>query len=148
MVTTWFLWVMSSHVVGLKENTVLFSSSASTYTQSKKWGVSQWRNPKLATTVPGSVSHITHKCQCLCHILHIHGSVCVTHYTGPTILASNCTLTLSWPSVMPGLWYPSQPALRVSQAPWYPSQAALWSYSGTGGGTPPGHTQILPPHNL
>ena len=30
-------------------------SSASAYTQSKKWGVSQWRNPKLATKVQGSV---------------------------------------------------------------------------------------------
>ena len=28
--------------------------------------------------------------------LHIHVSVCVTHYTGPTILASNYTLTPSW----------------------------------------------------
>ncbi len=24
----------------------------------------------------------------------------------------------------------------------------LWAYSGTGGGTPPGHTQILRPRNL
>ncbi len=34
------------------------------------------------------------------------------------------------------------------QAPWYPSQAALWAYSGTGGGTPPGQTQFLRPRNL
>ncbi len=56
------------------------------------------------------------KDQCLCHTLHIHVSVCVTHYTGPTILASNYTLTLSWPSVMPGPWYPSQAALWASLA--------------------------------
>ncbi len=30
-------------------------SSSSEYTQSQKLGVSQWRNPKLATTVQGSV---------------------------------------------------------------------------------------------
>ncbi len=28
------------------------------------------------------------------------------------------------------------------------SQAALWAYCGTGGGVPPGHTQILCPRNL
>ncbi len=33
-------------------------------------------------------------------------------------------------------------------APCYLSQAALWAYSGTGSETPPGHTQILRPHNL
>ena len=59
-------------------------ASVAAITQSKNWGVSQWRNPKLATTVQGavyknlytymsvlvSVSHITHTCQCLCHTLH------------------------------------------------------------------------------
>ncbi len=30
----------------------------------------------------------------------------------------------------------------------YPSQAALGAYSGTGGDTPPGHTQILRLRNL
>ena len=30
----------------------------------------------------------------------------------------------------------------------YLSKAALWAYSGTGSGTPLGHTQILCPHNL
>ena len=83
--------------------------------------------------------------------LHILVSVCVTHYTGPTIWASNYTLTLSWPSVMPGPWSASQAALFVSLAPCYLSQAALWAYSmysGTGGGTPPGHNQFLRPRNL
>ncbi len=56
------------------------------------------------------------KDQSLCHTLHMHVSVCVTHYTGPTILAYNYTLTLSWPSVIPGPWYPSQAALWVSLA--------------------------------
>ncbi len=80
--------------------------------------------------------------------LHTHVSVCVTHYTGPTILSSNYTLTPSWPSVMPGPWYPSKAGLCVSKAPWYPFQAALWAYSGRFWVAPPGHTQILRPRNL
>ena len=42
----------------------------------------------------------------------------------------------------------TQNLLLISLAPCYLSQAALWAYSGTGSGTPPGHTQILRPRNL
>ncbi len=122
-----------------KDGTIsLCLASASDITQAKKLWMPRLRNP---------ITH-TCQCQCLCHTLHTRVSVCVTHYTGTTILSSNYTLTPSWPSVMPWPWYPSQAGLWASQAPWYPFQAALWAQSRKFWVAPPGHTQILRPRNL
>ncbi len=97
---------------------------------------------EVSVAQPKTCRHSTGGC-----VLHMHVSVCVTHYTGPTILAS---ITLS-------LYLGPQSCLGVGTLPrqlighpWpsVPPQTAPLAYSGTGDGTPPGHTQFLRPRNL
>ena len=99
---------------------------------------------------PKTCHHGTGECVCVHHQLQTlpfllqETSVSVTHYTYMAVSVSLITQLQHF-----SIQLSSHSILALSHAwPLVPSQAALWAYSSTGGGTPPGHTQFLRPRNL